>query len=307
MATVLSGTSLMDGAILLIAANEKCPQPQTIEHLAALETAGIKNVIIVQNKIDLMSEEKALENYKQIKEFIKGSIIENSPIIPVSAQQKINIDTLLEAIETFIPTPARDLTKDPLMLVARSFDINKPGILPKNLKGGILGGSIVQGKLKVGDEIEVRPGINVGNKYQSLFTKITGLQKAGIDLEEASAGGLLGVLTELDPYLTKSDTLVGDVVGLPGKLPEVRDSLNLEVKMLERVVGTDVNKLSPIKIGENLLINVGTLRSIGTVTKIGKEIELKLKIPVCIKEKEKVVVSRQITGKWRLVGYGEIS
>ena len=111
MATMLSGAAIMDGAILVIAADEPCPQPQTREHLAAAEVSGIKNLIIVQNKIDIVDEKRALESYKEIKNFIKGTVAEKAPIIPISAQRGINIDVLLNAIETIIPTPKRDETK----------------------------------------------------------------------------------------------------------------------------------------------------------------------------------------------------
>jgi translation initiation factor 2 subunit 3 len=308
MATVLTGARLMDGAILVIAANERCPQPQTREHLTALEVVGIKNVIIIQNKIDLVSEQTAMENYNQIKEFISGTVIENSPIIPVSAQQRINIDIIFETIEKLIQTPERE-EGDPLMYIARSFDVNKPGTEIKKLVGGILGGSIVKGKLKLGDEIEIRPGVAIENSYKKLYTTIAGLQKAGIDLEEASSGGLLGVLTKLDPYLTKSDSLVGNIVGLPEKLPEVSNSLMLEIKLLDRVVGSkELTTVEPIKLNETLMINVGTARSIGTVTSVKKSrIELKLKIPVCFEKKERIVLSRQIAGRWRLIGWGILS
>jgi len=114
MATVLSGAALMDGALLMVSANEKCPQPQTSEHLKALDIVGIKNIVVVQNKIDLVTEEEALKNYEEIKKFIKGSIAENAPIIPISAQREINIDVLLEAMEEKIPTPKRDKTKPPI-------------------------------------------------------------------------------------------------------------------------------------------------------------------------------------------------
>jgi len=308
MATVLTGAALMDGAILVIAANEKCPQPQTREHLTALEVVGIKNVIIVQSKVDLVSKEEAMKNYKEIKEFIKGTILENSPIIPISAHQGVNTDAVIETIGKFIPTPKRDETKDLRMLVARSFDVNRPGTEIKKLSGGVLGGAITQGKLKIRDEIEIRPGIRIGAKYKPIVTKVIGLQKAGIDLKDAGPGGLLGALTTLDPYLTKSDSLVGNVVGLPGRLPETREELSLEIKLLERVVGLDKTAVtSPLKINENLMINVGTARSIGTVTSIKKErVELKLKIPVCVEERERIVVSRQISGRWRLIGFGTI-
>ncbi len=307
MATVLTGASLMDGALLIIAADEKCPQPQTREHLTALEVVGIKNVVIVQTKIDLVSREQAVKNYEEIKKFVAGSVLENSPIIPVSAQQKVNVDALLDAIEKNVSTPARDESLDPLMFVARSFDINKPGAVPENLVGGILGGSIVRGKLKIGDSIEIRPGISVGGKYQQMTTTITGLQKAGTGLEEAEAGGLLGILTDMDPSLTKSDSLVGSVVGLPGKLPPVRESLNLKVKLLERIVGTESATNTPIKINENILLNVGTARTVGIVTSIKKDLtEMKLKLPIAVASGERVTVSRQIAGRWRLTGYGSV-
>ena len=308
MATVLTGASLMDGAILVIAANEKCPQPQTREHLTALEAVGIKNVVIAQTKIDLVSKERALENYNQIKNFIKGSIIENSPIIPVSSQYKINIDAIIEAIEKIIPTPKRDPSKSPRMLIARSFDINKPGTRPKDLKGGILGGSIIRGVLRLGDEIEIKPGVKINSEYKSLVTRIEGLQKAGIDLKEAGPGGLLGVMTELDPFLTKADSLVGNVVSLVNELPEPSYKLSIELKLLERLVGTEeLKNVEPIKINETLLLNIGASRSLGIVTSVRKEfIEINLKMPVLAEKDDRVVISRQISGRWRLIGYGNV-
>ncbi len=308
MATVLAGASLLDGAILVIAADEKCPMPQTREHLKALEIVGIDKIVIVQNKIDIVSKERALENYKEIKEFIKGTIAENAPIIPISAQQRINLEYLIEAIETYIPTPERDPSKDPLMLVARSFDINKPGTEVKKLVGGVLGGSVIQGKLKVGQEIEIRPGVRVGNEWQPLFTEIVSLKKGKYVLEEAGPGGLLGVLTKLDPALTKSDGLAGNVVGLPGKLPPVHHELTIEVHLLDRLVGTkEMTKTEPLKEGELLMLNVGTAKSAGIVKKVKKDVaELELKIPVCAEYGSKVVLSRLFQGRWRLIGYGII-
>ncbi|MEM5879167.1 MAG: translation initiation factor IF-2 subunit gamma, partial [Candidatus Aenigmatarchaeota archaeon] len=279
---------------------------QTREHLKALELIGIKNVIIVQTKIDLVSEEEALKNYQQIKDFVKGTNLENSPVIPVSSQQRVNIDAVIEAIEKFIPTPSRDENKELRMLVARSFDINKPGTEPEKLVGGVLGGAVTQGKLRLGDEIEIRPGAKVKEKYEPIFSKVVGLQKAKLNLEEAGPGGLLGVLTELDPFLTKSDSLVGNLVGYPGKLPEVIHSLEIEVNLLERIVGLeDLKEMSPIKVNEVLMINTGTARSVGVVKEIKKNrIQLELKIPVCVEKENKIVISRQIAGRWRLVGFG---
>ncbi len=309
MATVLTGASLMDGAILVISATEKCPQPQTREHLTALEVVGIKNVVIVQNKIDLVTPERARESYREIKNFIKDSVIENAPIIPVSAQKRINIDAVFSAIEEKIPTPKRDETKNAKMLIARSFDINRPGTEVSKLSGGIVGGSVIQGKIRIGDEIEIQPGTRIGEKYTPLTSKIIGLKKGHLELQEAGAGGLVGLMTELDPFLTKSDSLVGNVVGLRGQLPPLYNKLNLQLHLLQRAVGTeDFSDVKPIKTGESLLINIGTARSLGNVTAVKKDfVEIELKIPIIADSDERVVISRQISGRWRLIGYGTLS
>jgi translation initiation factor 2 subunit 3 len=91
MAVMLSSAAIMDGAVLVIAANEPCPQPQTREHLTALDIAGINNIVIIQNKIDLVSEKEAMDHYKQVKHFIKGTCAEDAPIIPISAHHDMNI------------------------------------------------------------------------------------------------------------------------------------------------------------------------------------------------------------------------
>jgi len=311
MTTVLSGTALMDGAILVIAANGHCPQPQTQEHLTALNIVGIKNIIIAQNKIDLVSEEDAMKNYMQIREFTKGTVAENAPVVPISAQQRINIDALLEAMEEHIPTPKMDAAKDPKMLIARSFDVNKPGTPISKLKGGVIGGSLVAGVFSTGQKIEIRPGIRKegSQDFRPVTTKIMGLQKSMKNMKEAGPGGLLGVSTELDPCLTKSDSLSGSIAGLPGKLPPVFTELTLKTNLLQRVVGTKEElKVEPIKPGENLMITAGISRTVGTVSYANKEqLSMKLKLPVCADKGERTAISRQVAGRWRLVGWGTIS
>ncbi|ACX72673.1 small GTP-binding protein [Methanocaldococcus vulcanius M7] len=312
MATMLSGASLMDGAILVIAANEPCPQPQTKEHLMALEILGIDKIIIVQNKIDLVDEKQAEENYEQIKEFVKGTIAENAPIIPISAHHEANIDVLLKAIQDFIPTPERDPNATPRMYVARSFDINKPGTEIKDLKGGVLGGAIVQGVFKVGDEIEIRPGIKVTEEnktfWKPLTTKIVSLAAGNTTLRKAHPGGLIGVGTTLDPYLTKSDALTGSVVGLPGTLPPIREKITIRANLLDRVVGTKEElKIEPLRTGEVLMLNIGTATTAGVITSArGDVADIKLKLPICADVGDRVAISRRVGSRWRLIGYGTI-
>ncbi len=311
MTTMLAGAALMDGAILVIAANEGV-MPQTREHLMALQIVGNRNIIITLNKIELVSKEKAIQRYHEIKEFVKGTVAENAPIIPISALHGSNVDILLAAIEEFIPTPKRDARKAPKMLVLRSFDVNKPGTSPEKLVGGVIGGSIIQGKLTVGEEIEIRPGVPYEEhgriKYEPITTEIVSLQAGGRFVNEAYPGGLVGVGTKLDPFLTKGDLMAGNVVGRPGHLPPVWGDLRLEVHLLERVVGTEEElKVEPIKRREVLLLNVGTARTMGLVTGLGKdEIELKLQLPICAEPGDRVAISRQVGSRWRLIGYGFI-
>jgi len=308
MTTVLSGAAIMDGALLLISAAEPCPQPQTREHLKALDIVGIRNIIIVQNKIDLVSEQEAMESYRQIREFVKGTVAENAPIIPVSAQQRINLDLLLQAILDKIHAPPRDKNKSARMLIARSFDANRPGTPVQKLMGGVIGGSIVSGSLAVGQSIEIKPGVKIRNRYASLQTEIASLFKGGRQVESASAGGLVGVGTKLDPGLTKSDTLAGNTASEPGKLGEARSEISITANLLEYVIGArEKIKVDNIKPKETLLLTIGIYRTVGNVTALGKKLAISLKIPVCAYPGDRVAISRQMQGRWRLVGWGEVA
>jgi len=313
MATMLCGAAIMDGAVLVISANEPCPQPQTKEHLMALNITGIDKIVIVQNKIDLMSREMVMEHYQQIKDFVKGTVAENAPIVPISAQQNINIDMVIEAIEKTIPTPPRDVAKPALLKIARSFDVNRPGATPDSLKGGVIGGSLSQGRLHAGDKIEICPGRLVdyeGRKqWVPIQTKVVTLLAGSHTQEEITPGGLVGVGTQLDPVMTKSDALVGQVAGEPGQLPPVRSTFTMNMQLLERVVGvTDESMVEPIHSSEPLMLNVGTATTVGVVTSAreGGVVQVQLKRPVCAERGDRVAVSRRIGARWRLIGVGTI-
>jgi translation initiation factor 2 subunit 3 len=312
MATMLSGAAIMDGAILVIAADEPCPQPQTREHLAAAEVVGIKNIIIVQNKIDIVDEKRARKSYEEIKTFVKGTVAENAPVIPVSAQHGLNVDVLLSAISEIIPTPVRDVTKPPLMYVIRSFDTNKPGTMIEDLEGGVIGGTIAQGKFSVGEDIEIRPGISAEREgktvYDPLVSEIVSLHAGEKTVEEASCGGLVGIGTLLDPSYSKADGLTGNIAGKAGLLPPILTELTLETHMLERAVGTkELLKVERIILDESLLLHVGNAVNIGKVIAVkGNTAKVKLTRPVCAQSGSRVAISRKITARWRLIGYGLI-
>jgi len=308
MANMLSGAALMDGALLLVAANQKVPQPQTKEHLLALQILGIQQIVIVQNKVDLVSYKDATTNYADIIKFVKGTKAAKSPIIPISAQSRLNIDALIGAIEDTIQTPQRAESKDPVMHVLRSFDVNKPGTQINNIRGGVIGGSLTQGTFSVGDEIEIKPGIlnSKKNIYEPIHTQVVSLGTAAGIVDGVKPGGLVAIGTKLDPSLTRSDSLIGSVIGKPGTLPENSNDAQLEVNLFDSAVGT-VNdiKVTPIQAGESLRLNIGTAPVLAKVSKAkGGNIEVQFKRPVCLFEQSNVAISRKIEERWRLIGAG---
>ncbi|MEW6036601.1 MAG: translation initiation factor IF-2 subunit gamma [Candidatus Micrarchaeota archaeon] len=304
MTTVISATSILDGVMFLIAANEPCPQPQTAEHLLVLNSTGIKNIIVVQTKIDLVPREKAIENYKQIKAFLKGSAAENAPIVPISANAGLNIDALLRTINSVMAAPKHE-GKELRMYVSRSFDVNRPGTAIKDLKGGVLGGSIVQGVLSVGDEIEIKPGITKkeGAKPAAVVCTVKSLMEESEALDSAGAGGLVAIGTSLDPSLSKSDSLVGSVVGHKGQVPEPVDAISVKYSVLERA---DMQNM-PLREGEPVVVNVHTSTGVGVVAKLGKGVaSIKLKKPTVVYKDMHVALSRRVGQRWRLAAWGRI-
>ncbi len=310
MATMLSGAAVIDAAILVIAANEGI-KPQTREHFMALQAKKIKNIIVVQNKIDLVDKNRAVESYKEIKDFLKGTMAENSPVIPVSAQQEINLDKIFMALAG-IEIPKRDTESDPFFLVARSFDINRPGTKIQEIRGGVLGGILRRGTLKIGDEIEIKPGISMKKHnafiYKTLTTKILSLHKGEQSVDFVVPGASISIETSLDPFLTKADSLTGCVVSLKGRLPEIKYKIKLESKLFEEVFGLGIKKkVEPLKTKELLMLSINTTITVGTIEKISKnEIELSLNIPIVALKGDNAGIARNIEGHWRLIGWGEI-
>ena len=319
MATMLNGASVMDAALLLIAANMECPQPQTREHLAAVENMELENIIIVQNKIDLIKEKKAKENYNQIKAFVKGTKASKSPVIPISAIHRFNIEAVIYYLCN-LPIPKRDFVSPPRLIVVRSFDNNYPGTEPDNLKGGVVGGTLTRGILRLGEVVEIRPGTiskkqNGEYEVQPLFSRIVSLRTENNELIYAVPGGLIGVGLKLDPFLTSKDKLIGRILGHPGKLPDIYSSIVVKTHLMSRYVGTkteDKNSahVAPIKYKEMLLINVGSISIASTVEDISGDnrdiVKFSLTPPVCAEIGETVAFSRRLGHSWRLIGWGKV-
>lgn len=317
MSTMLSGAAVMDAALLLIAGNESCPQPQTSEHLAAIESMKLKHVIILQNKVDLMREESALEHQKSILKFIKGTIADGAPIVPISAQLKYNIDAVNEFIVKTIPVPPRDFMASPRLIVIRSFDVNKPGAEIYDLKGGVAGGSILTGVFKLGDEIEIRPGIVTKDEQgrihcKPIFSNIVSLFAEHNDLKFAVPGGLIGVGTKVDPTLCRADRLVGQVVGAKGHLPNIYTDIEINYFLLRRLLGVKTDgrkqaKVRELQPNEVLMVNIGSTATGARVVAVKADMaRLQLTSPACTEVNEKIALSRRIEKHWRLIGWATI-
>ena len=310
MATMLLGASIIDAAILVVAANEGI-KPQTQEHLTALEAKNIKNIIIAQNKIDLVTKEQAQENYKKIKEFLKGTIAENAPIIPICAQQGINLEAIFEEL-CKLEIPKFNKEDKPIFYIARSFDVNKPGTPVEQLHGGIFGGVLKQGSLKVGDTIEIKPGYSYKKhnelKYKTIYSKIISLHKGNYNLNQVFPGGSIAIETELDPTLTKADSLSGAIISTKNNLPEIIDKIKIDYKLFKKIQqDSKIEEIQDLKISEMLMLSANTSITVGKIIKKNNnEIELELKIPIVPLKNEPIGIARNINGHWRLIGYGNL-
>lgn len=216
-----------------------------------------------------------------------------------------------------IAPPQYDFTADPRMVVIRSFDVNKPGFTVDELKGGVAGGSILQGVFKVGQEVEIRPGIisrdaNGVSTCRPLISKIVSLYAEQNQLQFAVPGGLIGAGTIIDPALCRADRLLGMVMSAVGKGPSIYVEIKAEVFLLRRLLGVRTEdskkaKVSKIVVGETLLANIGASQTGGKIVAIkGSEVTLLLTTPACTEKGEKIALSRRFETTWRLIGWGKV-
>merc|ERR1712179_260826 len=278
----------------------------------------LKHILILQNKIDLIKEAQAQEQHEQILKFIEGTVAEGAPIIPISAQLKYNIEVVCEYIMKKIPVPVRDFTSEPRLIIIRSFDVNKPGSDVEDLKGGVAGGSILKGVLKVGQEIEVRPGLVSKDREGKLTckpirSKIVSLFAEQNDLQYAVPGGLIGVGTKIDPTLCRADRMVGHMLGEVGSLPDIFTEIEISYFLLRRLLGVKTEgdkkgaKVAKLSKNEMLMVNIGSLSTGGRVLAVKADLaKIVLTQPVCTEIGEKIALSRRVDRHWRLIGWGEI-
>ena len=309
--TMMSCIRLMDGIILVVSAAEPIDKkPQLIQHIMAIKMSGIKNVIVLLNKLDLVKKPVAMERYKKLCEVLNKYKIEPKIIIPVSMNHKIGTEIVLKSIMKYMGPDCNDRSsQNPLFMISRSFDVNHVNINVDNMAGGVIGGSLIGGNLKVGDEIEILPGIISKNSegvinYKPHYTKITSLKSETTELEQITSGGLIGIGTTIDPFYCKNDNMIGMIAGLKGTLPPVYTEITVkynEVNFEENIPDIDTTSRKNKKI----TIIVGTNSIEGVIKKYNENyVKVKLNKPACISDDSIIILCDKSTDSFRIVAYG---
>jgi translation initiation factor 2 subunit 3 len=305
--TMLTSINIINGAIIVIAIDQPLnKKPQLIQHLAAIKLGKIKNIIVLLNKIDLVKKDILLYRKEEVDELLNKYDIKPKYIIPVCLNKKINLNYVIESIvQVFNPDNILNHNSTPLFRISRSFDINKPGTDYNDLSGGVIGGTLLQGKLKLNDEIEIRPGIiskDKNNKinYNPIKTKILSIKTDNIELNEISPGGLVAIKTDIDPYYTKNDCLTGNILGYINELPNIYTKINLKINITK-----DFDYIYEPKINDNLFLQIGTKNENSILKNIKNDIyELELLKPICICNNDNIIVCKNDNKILKIIGSG---
>ncbi|EOC99798.1 selenocysteine-specific translation elongation factor [Caldisalinibacter kiritimatiensis] len=206
---MLAGVVGMDIVALVVAADEGV-MPQTKEHLAILNLLGIENGIVVLTKIDLVDDEWMELVKEDIKDNLRGTFLENSPILPVSSTEKTGIKEVIKVIDRLTEeVQERDITQTPRLPVDRSFTITGFGT--------VVTGTLLSGEFKVGDEVQVFPGNKV--------SRIRSIQVHGENTGVAYAGQRVAInLANLKKYEVSRGNVIAPV-------DSMKSTMMLDVKL----------------------------------------------------------------------------
>jgi translation initiation factor 2 subunit 3 len=266
-ATALSGASTMDYCLLLVSTDnelENKGDEYVNEHYKTIKFLDmIDKTVILQNKIDLVTKEKALEQFRIIK-----NKYEIKNIIPISAQYEHNINYLLQFLVEKITYPINEnlinKINSPLKgTVIRSFDVNKKSIAIEDISSAVIGGTIRTGCIKIGDKIKLLPGITKNNKIIPLKGRVLSLKTDEIELTEAYPGGLIGIGLSIDPLLSKEDRLVGNII--------VKDDNDTVKTFVKADISYEIYDNIDINEKENLSVMLYSLRRTAEIISLNKQ------------------------------------
>ena len=227
---MITGAAQMDGAILVVAATDG-PMPQTREHVLLARQVGVPSIVVALNKVDMVDDEEILELVEmELRELLSAYEFDgdNLPIIRCSALKALEGDAdaakgvleLMDAVDTYIPQPERDVDKPFLMPVEDVFTITG--------RGTVVTGRIERGILKINAEIEI-----VGIKDSSSKTIVTGIEMFRKLLDEGRAGENVGLLLR---GTKREDVERGQVICKPGSITP-HTEFNANVVILSKEEG----------------------------------------------------------------------
>jgi elongation factor Tu len=208
---MITGAAQMDGAILVVAATDG-PMPQTREHVLLARQVGVPCIVVALNKCDAVDDIELLDLVElEVRELLKTYKFpgDDTPVVRLSALGALNgeekwekqIDALMEAVDKYVPLPARDVDKPFLMPIEDIFSISG--------RGTVVTGRIERGKVKVGEEVEI-----VGFR-ETRKTVVTGVEMFKKQLDEGLAGDNAGLLLR---GTAKEDVERGMVLAKPGSI-----------------------------------------------------------------------------------------
>ncbi len=305
MSNMLNGMAVMNAAVLVIAANDTIPQSQTLEHIQAIKVMEMTpdNLIVCLNKIDLIEKSRACEQYLATRKLLQKELGFIPDIIPISAQYNVGVNGIFDFI-CGLHNP--DTSDAPLsMIITRSFDINKPGCEIQDLQGGVVGGTITQGSLNIGDIVKIYPGIQLASgEYLTITSKVISIQSEKNKLTHATCGELVGINLDIDPTLTKDDRLVGNTL--------ISDEQNINTgKLVDTLTITyhPLNKKSSLRKIKSLVAYVGANRVTGNIVSQQKNICINMQKKVYVYPNQKITIVAKGTrdDKPRIYGWGIIA
>lgn len=303
--TTMSSISLMMGAIVIVSVeNSLKEKPQLKQHLLTAKLANISKIIICLNKCDLQDKSVVLERYNELKQILEELDIIPLIIIPTSFTNNCGKDELINSIDKYFNILSHNEFDTVNFRITRTFDINKPGTPYDQVLGGCIGGTLISGKLNIGDIVEIRPGILTKNKNgrytnEPIITKLLSFETNNNQINEVNPGGLVSIRTTIDPYYCKGNNmLTGNILGKPEHLPQVFHDIDINY--------TSINDIWKPKNGDQVFLQIENMCSEARLTKFkNNKYSFQLIKPACIDNQLKILVCRKqpiIT----IMGYGFI-
>lgn len=299
---MLNGTQLMDCAFLIVDATDKIVlQSQAVEHLIILMAIGIRKIIVIQNKIDLLEIKEVKNNCKKILEVLENNFDIKPMVYPVSAQFSLGTDEILNFISE-LPEKESNENCIAIIPIIRSFDINKPKTNIDLLKGGVIGGGCISGKIKKNTQILIIPGIIKNNIATPFITNVNKIQSENTEIEETQGANLVGIETDIDPYYTKDNGMVGQFVYYGNRENiTIYKTIVCKIRNLKRVSKNVLKETSNVKI--HCINNIYNAKNVNYKE---KKLTLELEKPIFISKEWKISIFILIDDKWKFSFIGEI-